>query len=161
MTVLTLKNLYHKLGACPVASNWAEGKTIEEAWAECEVGSWMLCALAYIGLNQKQLVKLCCDIADLAKTQQDPEARRILKGIRKGKKIEKTSHNVVVHAAYCVAGYTAVKSNFAAAMYAACLVDETAHATSTWEKTLCQAADIIRNSVTAAEVERLYKKLAS
>lgn len=37
-----LKELLEKLDACHQAKEWAEGKTIEEVWATCHRGDWML-----------------------------------------------------------------------------------------------------------------------
>ena len=64
-----LSALLDKLGACPEAKEWAEGKTLRKAWSTCERGDWMLwLAGSKVGKNgwpsRKVVVLAACDCAE-------------------------------------------------------------------------------------------------
>lgn len=40
--------MFEALGACEAAVNWAEGRSLEECWQECQQIDWMLWALAQL-----------------------------------------------------------------------------------------------------------------
>ena len=42
MNAKDFKQLLRKLSACDGAVEWAEGKSMTEAWEQCERGDWLL-----------------------------------------------------------------------------------------------------------------------
>ncbi len=61
-----------KLGACSAALKWADNyKSLNEAWAKCERGDWMLWLLGQLSDNpesesRKKLVLVACQCARLS-----------------------------------------------------------------------------------------------
>lgn len=60
-----IKNLLVKLKACPDPIVWVGDKTLEECWATCDRGDWMLW-LAINLLPRKIVVKAACAVARVA-----------------------------------------------------------------------------------------------
>jgi len=63
---MDLSRLLSKLHACCDAQNWCDGKTLEEAYAQCERGDWMLWFAARVGVDRKLVVLAACDCAETA-----------------------------------------------------------------------------------------------
>ena len=71
MNASELSALLQRLNACKEARNWADGKSLEEAWNTCERGDWMLWLCGkMIGKtgwpSRQELVLAACACAELS-----------------------------------------------------------------------------------------------
>ena len=57
------KNLLESIHACDESIAWVGDRTIEQAYAECERGDWLLWIAGAIGVDQKLLVISACACA--------------------------------------------------------------------------------------------------
>ena len=60
------QKLLAKLGACGEARHEADGKSLEEVWATCQRGDWMLWLAQHVRVNIKLLMLAKCDCAEQA-----------------------------------------------------------------------------------------------
>jgi hypothetical protein len=79
---IDLDALFTRLDACREAREWAAGKTLEQAWAECPRGDWMLWLAGMLGIDRKVLVRATCACARLALPHVPAGERRPLKSIK-------------------------------------------------------------------------------
>ena len=63
---IDLSALLARLHACSEARDWSAGKTLEQAWAECPRGDWMLWLAGRLDVDRKLLVRAACQCARLA-----------------------------------------------------------------------------------------------
>ena len=61
-----IDRILKRLEACQKARDWAAGKSIEEAWATCERGDWMLWFAANVGVEGRLLTAAKAECAALA-----------------------------------------------------------------------------------------------
>jgi len=66
MTLQTLHDQLVAIRACSDAVEWVGTRTIEQAWAECERGDWMLWLAGRIDIDRKLLVSAACACAEPA-----------------------------------------------------------------------------------------------
>jgi hypothetical protein len=59
-----LNQLLTKLNACSDAKAWAAGKTLEQAWQECQRPDWMLWLLGQSAVNKKVIVTIAVEFAE-------------------------------------------------------------------------------------------------
>ena len=79
---IDLDALLAKLDACHEAREWAAGKTLEQAWNECQRGDWMLWLAGMLDVDRKVLVRATCACARLALPRVPAGERRPLKSIK-------------------------------------------------------------------------------
>ena len=63
---MTLHDQLVARDACSDAVEWVGTRTIEQAWAECERGDWMLWLAGRIDIDRKLLVSAACACAEPA-----------------------------------------------------------------------------------------------
>jgi len=63
---MTLRDQLVAIRACSDAVEWVGTRTIEQAWAECERGDWMLWLAGRIDIDRKLLVSAACACAEPA-----------------------------------------------------------------------------------------------
>ena len=56
--------LLNKLNACQDAKLWAEGKTLSQAWQECQRADWMLWLLGRSQINKKIIATIAVEFAE-------------------------------------------------------------------------------------------------
>ena len=78
---IDLTALLTRLDACREAREWAAGKTLEQAWAECPRGDWMLWLAGLLDIDRKVLVQAACACARLALPHVPESETRPLKAI--------------------------------------------------------------------------------
>ncbi len=78
---IDLSALFTRLDACHEAREWAAGKTLEQAWAECPRGDWMLWLAGMLDVDRKVLVRAACACARLALPHVPAGELRPLKSI--------------------------------------------------------------------------------
>ena len=54
------------LDACSNAMAWAAGKTLSQAWQECQRPDWMLWLLGRSSINKKVIATIVVEIAELS-----------------------------------------------------------------------------------------------
>ena len=156
-TDIDLSALLTKLDACRAAREWAAGKTLEQAWAECPRGDWMLWLAGRMDIDRKVLVHATCACARLALPHVLAGELRPLKSIEAAEawtRGEATIEDVRAAA-------EAARAARAAAAAAACAAEAAAEKR---ESKLAECADIVREHVSyeliaeAARMEaRKYK----
>ena len=63
---MTLNRALSRLGACPAAKAWAQGKTARVAWETCEQPAWLFWVTARTGASRQQIVLAACACVRLA-----------------------------------------------------------------------------------------------
>ena len=56
--------LLNKLNACQEAKLWAAGKTLSQAWQECQRADWMLWLLGRSPINKKIIATIAVEFAE-------------------------------------------------------------------------------------------------
>ena len=56
--------LLNKLNACQDAKLWASGKTLSQAWQECQRADWMLWLLGRSSINKKTIATIAVEFAE-------------------------------------------------------------------------------------------------
>ena len=146
------------LGACEEALGWAEGyRTLDEAWAKCERGDWMLWLLGNLSGppesdSRKKLVLAACQCARLALPYVLAGELRPLRAIETAESWAKGEGNITladvrkaandVYAAHAAAYATYAAHAAAYAAYAA--NDAYAAHAAAQQSTLKKCADIVR-----------------
>lgn len=69
MNAATLAKLLKKLGACHEAVDWTKGKTLAEAWQQCDRADWMLWLCGRMAGQEgwptrPQIVLVACSLAE-------------------------------------------------------------------------------------------------
>ena len=59
-----MMELLNKLNACQDAKLWASGKTLSQAWQECQRADWMLWLLGRSSINKKTIAAIAVEIAE-------------------------------------------------------------------------------------------------
>jgi hypothetical protein len=63
---MTFRDQLIRLKACSDAVEWVGERTLEQAWADCERGDWMLWLAARAAVRRQDIVLAACDCARLA-----------------------------------------------------------------------------------------------
>jgi len=180
MKTITTKQLIktcRKLHACESAMNWLEenkNKTIEELYASCDRGDWLLWLFAKLEIDRKVLVLAACDCAEIVLKyipEGEDRPRIAIETARKWCRGEATLEEVkfaacaAYDAAYDTAYDTAYDADAACTAYAAayaavyaadaaCAAYDTAYDaacaaydTASRKQTLKQCANIARQHV--------------
>lgn len=136
-----LNQLLADLNACWEAREWAAGKDMETAWAECPRGDWMLWILGKLDYDRKKLVYAACQCGRLSlKYTKDPRVENAYKKAEAWTRGEAVIEEVR-SAAYAAADAAHAAYAAKAAAYAAAKARE---------QTRNQQADIIRSLVALA-----------
>jgi len=130
---IDLSALLTRLDACREAREWSAGKTLEQAWAECPRGDWLLWLAGRLDIDRKVLVHATCACARLALPHVPAGERRPLKSIEA---VEAWAWAAEAAAAAWAAAWAAVCAARAAAARGAAL-----------EEKLAECADIVREHV--------------
>ena len=99
---------------CGQAREWAEGKSLDEAWKTCHRGDWMLWLAARYGdVPLKTIVAIACDAVEPALAfTTDPRPTQTIAVVRRWLKDEATIEEV--RAAAYAAAYAADAAAYAA-----------------------------------------------
>ena len=182
-TDIDLSALLARLHACSEARDWSAGKTLEQAWAECPRGDWMLWLAGHLDIDRKVLVRAACACARLALPFVPADETRPLKAIEAAEawtRGEATIEDVraarvarvaraaaLAAAAACAAAEAAwacaaAEAAWAVAYAAVCAAAEAARGAALASK-LAECADIVRKHVPyelIAEAARREARLA-
>jgi hypothetical protein len=127
-----LKKRLLDMGACREAAEWAGDKTLDQAWAECERGDWMLWLAHMAGVETRLIVLSACDCAETASGYYTPDtvlacvwaidsARRFVAGEtdREEVVVARSAASDAAYAAYAAsaAAYAAYAAAASAAAY--------------------------------------------
>jgi hypothetical protein len=161
---MTLSEKLTKMGACEEAVEWVGDKTLDEAWAECERGDWMLWLAQESGVDKRTLTlaKARCAklVVHLMKDERSVKAVEVAERYGLGEATDKEldeARRAAAYAAYVAAAFVA--ADYAAYAAADCAYD--AHDAAAYaagaerEKVLSQCADICRDVI---KVESLMEK---
>jgi len=153
-----------KMKACEEALEWAENyDSLEEAWANCERGDWMLWILGKLSgsprtKSRKKLVLVACQCARLALPYVKEGEERPLKAIETAETwargesgISLAKVRAATYAATDAAAYAAYAATDAA--YAAYAATDAAYAANRMD-ILKKCADIVRQYYKAPKLER-------
>lgn len=178
------KDELEKLGACREAIEWVDERTLDEAWAVCERGDWMLWLLGWLADTEekrKPLVLAACDCAELALKYvpagelRPAEALRVARAWALGDGVALDDVRRAAYATYAAytayaaaaayAAYAAAAAAYAAtAAYAAAAATAaaaTAAYTAARTATLKACADIVRRHYPAAPKLNAHEKANS
>lgn len=165
--------------ACREATEWVAGKTAKKAWVQCERGDWMLWCLSHTSIDQREVVRIACDIAlSVLPLSDDPRVAACIdaaEGWCEGTVTPEELHTAR-RASYGVASAAAVCAAEAAysTSHAGCAIDAAAVATdayayayacaegaTAWNQARADArreiADLVRERVTAEEFAALVE----
>jgi len=175
---IDLDALLTKLDACHEAREWAAGKTLEQAWAECPRGDWMLLLAGLLGIDRKILVRATCACDRLALPHVPAGELRPLNSIEAAEawtRGEATIEDVRAAAeaaleatraaweAVDVEAWTAGAAAWGAAWAAVCASSEAAAEAAAWGATLAaklaECADLVRQHIPFAEIAEKAKRL--
>ena len=129
----TLDDTLKALHACSEARKWAEGKTLDEAWATCPRGDWMLWLAGKAGVERKTVVLAACACARLALKHVPKGEKRPLAAIETAEAWARGDNGMtldMVRKAARAAAYAYAASTYAAAAYAAYAASAAAYAAS-------------------------------
>ena len=64
-----------RFNACSRAQIWAQGKSLQQAWKQCQRGDWLLWLAARAGVDYRQVVLAACDCAEQAAPHWTPDTQ--------------------------------------------------------------------------------------
>jgi hypothetical protein len=170
MNAAEFSELLSKLGACKEARVWADGKSLAEAWEQCECGDWLLWLCARMQGKEgwptrKQIVLAVCDCAEQAlpmfekKYPNDKRPRKAIETTKQWAQGEATIAEVyearaaaasaIYSAAAASASDAAAAAAAAAASNAAAANAAAANAAAARARFLKHSAELIRKRLTA------------
>lgn len=169
----TLDEMLVALRACVAARAWAKGKTLDEAWATCPRGDWMLWLAGRAGVERKTVVLAACACARLALKHVPEGEARPLAAIETAEKWARGEEGVTmedVRKARRAAAYAADAAYADAAAAAAYAADATAAAAyaadaaaaadagaAARKETLAKCAALVRGVIPAETVAAVLK----
>jgi len=115
-----------RLGACGEARVWASGRTLQQAWAECPRGDWLLWLAGRAGVERKVVVLAACACARLALKHVRPGEERPLRAVETAEAwargdasvsledVRKAARAADAAAAYAFAAFAAAYAAYAA-----------------------------------------------
>ncbi len=145
-----------RLGACQEARAWARGKTLAEAWGQCERGDWMLW-LAARRAPRRLVVLAACACARTALVYAPAVEERPRRAIEiaerwaRGDAVTPAECRAAYFAAY-FAAYAADVAAYAAAAAAAAAADD-AYAAYAADDALRKMAALVRQHIPAPQLE--------
>jgi hypothetical protein len=143
-TATSLHDHLVRLGACKPAIEWASGKTIEQAWAECERGDWLLWLAISAGVDRRRVVLAACACARLSLPHVPAGEMRPLKAIETTEAWARGDAGVTLSDVAAAASAADAAASAADAAFAA----GAAGAATTHR----QCADIVHSHITAADI---------
>ena len=152
-----MMELLNKLNACQEAKQWAAGKTLSQAWVECNRPDWMLWLLGRSSINKKTIATIAVEFAEsCAHNAKDyPAVAECIAVVKRFLAGEATQDELLAArsaawgAAELAAWAAAELAAWAAARAAAWGAESTAWAAN---------CEIIRKHVSADEICKLFRK---
>jgi hypothetical protein len=142
MDAKELARYLKRVGACPEAVEWSKGKTLAEAWTQCERADWMLW-LAAKRMPRKRVVLAACACARTALKRIPVGEERPAKAIETAERWARGEATITeVRAAYAAAAAAyAAYAAAADAAYAAADAADAAYAAADAAYAYAYAAD--------------------
>jgi len=155
---MTLHDQLVAIAACRDAVEWVGTRPIEQAWAECERGDWMLWLSGKINIDRKLIVLAACACAEPALAfvpAGEDRPRRAIEVARAWCADAATLDDVRAAAAAAAAAYAAAyAANAADAAYAAAAAAAAAYAAAAAAAAADAAADAAYAAYAAAAAAR-------
>ena len=153
--------LLDELNACQEAKQWAAGKTLSQAWQECQRADWMLWLLGRSPINKKTIATIAVEFAEsCAHNAKDyPAVAECIAVVKRFLAGEATQDELLAArsaawgAAELAAWAAAELAAWAAARAAAWGAESTA-----WAAEGAVNCEIIRKHVSADEICKLFRK---
>jgi len=156
---MTLRQHLQRLKACSEALEWVGDRDLEQAWAECHRGDWMLWLAGRVGAPRSvEVARACAERANTASSDQKRDwaidsARRWARGETDLEEVEAASA-ASAYTAASAAAYTAAN----AAYYNTAGNAATAAAayTAAWAASLADSARLVRERIPVAVVRNAF-----
>ena len=153
---MTFKEQLTEMDACPDAIKWVGGKTLEQAWAECERGEWMLWFAQQKGVDLQTLTLAKARCAKLVIHLMKDERSRNAVDVAERFGLGQATREELDEARRAASAYASNAVDYAAsAAYASTDTTDAAYAASAAavasdarSETLQKCADICREVIT-------------